>query len=211
MKRLITATFAAALIALTAQPADAAGGKGDRRDWTQLDGSPTFDPCSTITWSHPHDGSVLERAFARAIRKARKFSGLTFQRVDQGGAITVAVRPQAQVSAVVAGVAYADNVYSATYYEPGVWWIVGSTLVIADTIPGSVVVDAVVMHELGHALGLGHARHKAQIMYAGQDHQMQYGAGDRAGLAYVGHVACKPPVAKRSNDDDARTRSMNVA
>jgi hypothetical protein len=45
-----------------------------------------------------------------------------------------------------------------------------------------------VMHELGHVVGLGHAATETQVMYPTlqQEHPSAWGAGDRAGLAGLG-------------------------
>lgn len=57
----------------------------------------------------------------------------------------------------------------------------------------------VLLHELGHAVGLGHVLDPTQVMYPQTTNsESQYGAGDRAGLAALGRPAgCHPaPVAR---------------
>jgi hypothetical protein len=58
---------------------------------------------------------------------------------------------------------------------------------------GRRVARAVVLHELGHLVGLGHVNDKNQLMYpqTGVD-LVDYGAGDLTGLAALGRGACVP-------------------
>lgn len=49
-------------------------------------------------------------------------------------------------------------------------------------------VVAVVMHELGHVMGLGHVRRDGEIM--GEAGGADFGPGDRAGLAALGSAGC---------------------
>ena len=53
------------------------------------------------------------------------------------------------------------------------------------------------MHELGHAVGLDHARGTTQVMYPAAQHMLaNWGAGDLAGLRLVGTAAgCVPALA----------------
>jgi predicted Zn-dependent protease len=47
------------------------------------------------------------------------------------------------------------------------------------------------MHELGHAVGLGHAQHPAEIMYPVLTRKpARWGAGDLAGLRVLGSGPC---------------------
>jgi hypothetical protein len=53
-------------------------------------------------------------------------------------------------------------------------------------------VQAVIMHELGHVLGLGHVDDPGQLMYGGPNSVTELQDGDRAGLAVLGSGACVP-------------------
>lgn len=52
------------------------------------------------------------------------------------------------------------------------------------------VEQAVVMHELGHVLGLGHVEDPAQLMYSSNAGQLTYSSGDLNGLAKLGSGRC---------------------
>ncbi len=53
-------------------------------------------------------------------------------------------------------------------------------------------VQALIMHELGHVVGLGHVDDPTQLMYSGNVGITELGAGDRAGLALLGTGPCLP-------------------
>ncbi|HEY0950237.1 matrixin family metalloprotease [Nocardioides sp.] len=55
---------------------------------------------------------------------------------------------------------------------------------------GTALQRAVVEHELGHVLGLGHVDDPAQLMYAETTGQRRLAPGDRAGLAVLGDGPC---------------------
>ena len=57
---------------------------------------------------------------------------------------------------------------------------------------GAELVRAVVIHELGHVLGLGHVDDPGQLMHEDNVGLTQLADGDRAGLALLGTGACVP-------------------
>lgn len=57
---------------------------------------------------------------------------------------------------------------------------------------GPALVRAVIMHELAHVVGLYHVNDSTQLMYEDNSGQLDYGAGDRAGLALLGTGKCVP-------------------
>lgn len=53
--------------------------------------------------------------------------------------------------------------------------------------------ESVLLHELGHVVGLGHVTDQSQIMFAMETPSVtRYAAGDLAGLAKLGAGACEP-------------------
>jgi hypothetical protein len=60
---------------------------------------------------------------------------------------------------------------------------------------GRAVAQAIVMHELGHLVGLAHVNDKKQLMFPrAQVAQVTFGAGDLAGLRALGRGPCRPTV-----------------
>lgn len=57
---------------------------------------------------------------------------------------------------------------------------------------GPELIRAVVIHELGHVLGLDHVDDPGQLMYGGSNDRAKLADGDRAGLALLGTGACVP-------------------
>jgi hypothetical protein len=61
--------------------------------------------------------------------------------------------------------------------------------------PDRAVVRAIILHELGHLVGLDHTSDRSQIMFSeAQFNVRDYGIGDRRGLARLGTQACFPGV-----------------
>jgi hypothetical protein len=61
---------------------------------------------------------------------------------------------------------------------------------IVDTSEGKEIGIAVIMHELGHLLGLDHVEDPRQLMFDQASWVRQYAAGDRTGLAQLGTGPC---------------------
>lgn len=57
---------------------------------------------------------------------------------------------------------------------------------------GPLSVQAVIMHEVGHVLGLAHVDDPNQLIYPLGSHVTDYGPGDLAGLARLGAGTCAP-------------------
>ena len=57
-------------------------------------------------------------------------------------------------------------------------------------ITGAVQVQTVILHELGHLVGLAHVNDPTQVMYRSATPVGDYAAGDREGLAALGRGAC---------------------
>jgi hypothetical protein len=60
------------------------------------------------------------------------------------------------------------------------------------TVEGSAAARAVVLHELGHLVGLAHVESAAELMYPTTSVTYDFGSGDLAGLAALGQGECVP-------------------
>lgn len=53
------------------------------------------------------------------------------------------------------------------------------------------VMEAIVVHELAHVVGLGHVSEPMELMFADNTGQVELGPGDREGLARLGTLPCR--------------------
>lgn len=53
------------------------------------------------------------------------------------------------------------------------------------------VMEAIVLHEVAHVVGLGHVSEPLELMYADNTGQVELGPGDREGLARLGSLPCR--------------------
>jgi len=56
---------------------------------------------------------------------------------------------------------------------------------------GDAIAQAVVHHELGHVVGLGHVDDESELMHPQNTHLTEWGPGDLEGLAVVGDGPCE--------------------
>jgi hypothetical protein len=79
-------------------------------------------------------------------------------------------------------------VSGVVYLDPGK---LGPAMMTSDVA----VVRAIVIHELGHLVGLAHVNDPQSVMFPRSSAQAsEYGPGDRAGLAALGRGACQPMI-----------------
>jgi hypothetical protein len=77
-------------------------------------------------------------------------------------------------------------------------YVTGSVSLDTPTLAGLLVhgwegrqqARAVVLHELGHVLGLGHVADPRELMHSEDLARTSFGPGDRAGLARLGRGRC---------------------
>jgi hypothetical protein len=202
------------------EPAGATAGWGP--SWVDDRGRPgRWDPCTPIgfvvnpTWA-PHSGRA---DLAEALRRLSSLTGLRFadegdtdelpsrgrqayqpdRYGDRWAPLLVAWAPSTSTDVGIGG---GTKGVALTVAVPGA---AGPSLLTAQVVldaehrlasgfgPGSTEGE-VLLHELAHAVGLGHVEDPTQVMYyRTTNSESEFGAGDRAGLAALGAAAgCLP-------------------
>ena len=172
-----------------------------------------WDPCQEIRYrvnpaGEPPGGREL---IDRAITRASQATGLSFD--DEGdtderpfpGGVKLFGRPDpvvigwavpteypelaGQVAGVGGGVAERGGSGRLHYVSGGI------VLDLEAFTPSAVaqqprVLEAIVLHELAHVVGLAHVSEPMELMYANNTGQISFGPGDLEGLARLGSLPC---------------------
>ena len=173
----------------------------------------TWDPCSAVSYAvNPAgmpDGArpLVERAIARisaATGLAFEDDGDTDRRpftgtfVPLGGGRPVVIGwgdagEYPELSGDVAGVgggAPERGARGRQYYATGGIVLDTDAFTAANVAQRPRVMEAIVVHELAHVVGLGHVSEPMELMYGDNTGQVELGPGDREGLARVGSAPC---------------------
>lgn len=184
------------------------GGEGYTFSAVQPDGvSPVTWPCAgTIPIEVNPEGAPdgFGRLLDNAVSRINAASGFAFEVTGQtsdrdflerrpgpvllGFADADEVEMLAGRTAGVGGVIYAARSEQAQRTAVG-----GMVILDVDSFDGQLgdaTAEAIIMHELAHVLGLGHTDARGQLMRETNTFQVDFGAGDEAGLAHLREFAC---------------------
>jgi len=182
------------------------------------DGDARWDPCQPVRYvvsgAEPFQGAnaLLTQALSEASRASGlefDYAGTTTERaaVDrpsyqperygrQWAPVLVAWTDQAAVPALAGNVIGLGGAASASVH--GQWRLVSGILyfdgpelsLIAQRATGFAQMRTVMLHEIGHLVGLGHVQDTTAVMFPSDNAQNDYNAGDLRGLAYAGNGPC---------------------
>ena len=152
-----------------------------------------WDPCRTITWQWRQATTEQFQAANTAFTQVSKGSGLHFAPTTEEPAIRISITPLAR------GVlGYGSFWAHPLSEENGKSRNLKATEGTLSVSPHATRLDSVtllnlLMHEIGHIVGLDHVDDRKQIMFKEVQHRTQWGPGDLAGLRQVGRTqGCLP-------------------
>lgn len=179
-----------------------------------------YDPCRPLRWTvNPAampDGA--EQLVRQAVQSVQDATGLAFEYVGYTDEAVAFDRPLFQERygpgfvPILIGFSTADVVSelsgsvtglggsSAVYGAYGDQRFLRSGVVIMDTEDlqalrerqgGDEITRAVIAHELGHVVGLAHVDDETELMHDSNVSTVDWGPGDRAGLAIAGAGPCE--------------------
>ncbi|TCJ30432.1 hypothetical protein [Nocardioides jejuensis] len=194
-------------------PPISAGGGSYAFEEKQLNGQPVgYDPCTPIRVEINPDGEPIDtEALVRtATDHIHEASGLNFTIVGTTSSKRFLTRePSAGREPVIVGWSTADEDPELKGDVAGVG---GSSMLIFNShkqyVTGAVTLDidafreaiaagqediaqAIVDHEFGHVVGLGHVKSRAELMYKSSTGLTTWGPGDREGLERLGNIRCR--------------------
>ena len=99
--------------------------------------------------------------------------------------------PQLAGNVIGLGGAVSARVHGTTRLVSGLLYFDAPQLfLLAQRGTGYADMRTVMLHEIGHLLGLGHVQDPGAVMFPSDAHQGDYSAGDLRGLAYAGAGPC---------------------
>lgn len=172
-----------------------------------------WDPCEPIRYAvnpqgEPPGGREL---IERALERTSAVTGLAFEdagdtdrRPFTGQIVPFGDRPVVigwadagqvpELAGQVAGLGGGSAPEDSSRYR---YYVTGGVVLDTDAFTESAiaqsprVMEALVMHEVAHLVGLGHVDEPMELMFTTNDGQVDFGPGDLAGLAILGSLPCR--------------------
>ena len=139
-----------------------------------------FEAVGTTT-----ERASTDRASYQPDRYGRTWAPVLVAWTDQSHA------PKLSGNVIGLGGAAAASVHGKERLVSGILYFDAPELsLIAQRPTGLAMMRTVMLHEIGHLLGLGHVPDTTAVMYASDDAQGDYNGGDLRGLAYAGNGPC---------------------
>lgn len=167
-----------------------------------------YDPCEVIEVAVNPEGAPgdHESLVARALANTSEATGLQFELVgttddrafsamSMGDPVLVLWSDEGEVPDLGGSIAGLGGSYRIAPFGGGRERYVTGFVVLDredfEDIRSDEIRQAIVDHEFGHLVGLGHVTDTRQLMYARGGHATEYGDGDLSGLAVLGSVPCR--------------------
>lgn len=156
-----------------------------------------FTRCSTVTWHYngakaPKNTGGMKADIAKALEKVSAATGLTFREVPADASPLLElhwVDLGAHGPSALGGYNYSSSGDTMTYtgnvqLNTKDWWVTKKGFGRYNGMPGR---GALLLHEIGHTLGLGHVEDRNSIMnpVSSSGSPTGYTKGDLAGLDYL--------------------------
>ncbi len=195
-------------------PVAAAGGSYTFASTQQGSSDPVgWNPCETVEYAVNPEGmpagarALVEQAVDRISAATglefeddgdtdrRPFAG-SFVRFGGNGPVVIGWGDEDEFPELGGGVvglggaAPEDGPGGRTYYVSGGLVLDTEVFTAANVAQQPRIMEAIVVHELAHVVGLGHVTEPMELMYADNSGQVELGPGDREGLARVGALPC---------------------
>ena len=172
-----------------------------------------WDPCETVEYAINPAGMpsgarpLVERAVARISAATglefsdegdtdrRPFAG-SFRLLGGSGPVVIGwgdATEYPELAGEVAGLgggAPEDGAGGRRHYVSGGVVLDTEAFTSANVAQRPRVMEAIVVHELAHVVGLGHVSEPMELMFSDNSGQVELGPGDREGLARLGSLPC---------------------